>query len=381
MNEQISVLICRSNPVSPDPRVEKEAHSLIQAGYRVQILGWDRSGELPTLEESAQGVIHRLGIRAGYARGIWNFFPLLRWQFGLLNWLMKHANEFEVIHACDFDTILPALVCKKLKRKKVIYDIFDFYAEHLRNTPGGIKRLIHSADLRAIDQADGVIIVDDARIKQIEGAHPKHLTVIYNSPQDVMPTPNQSANGRDLHPIRIAYIGLLQFERGLNEILEVLERHPDWMLDLAGFGGDETAILAKAARLSNVHWHGRIPYKKALELSSRANVLVALYDPAIPNHKVASPNKIFEAMMLGKPVIVARGTNMDRIIEDAQAGLVVPYGNTDELEAALLYLEKNPGIRDEFGKAARRAYETLYSWAVMEKRLLDLYRTITPATD
>jgi len=380
MNTPIKVLICRSNPIAPDPRVEKEAQSLLKAGYQTHLLGWDRTGELPTHEETAWGIIERLPIRAGYARGILNFFPLLRWQFGLLVWLLRHSDEFTLLHACDFDTILPTLFCARLKKKKLIYDIFDFYADHLRNTPEFIKALIRRVDLWAIGRADGLILVDESRIEQIAGAKPRRLAVIYNTPQDLRSTA-QAQLGSAASSIRLAYVGLLQYERGLIELIEVMQRHPDWRLDLAGFGGDEAAIRQRAAGNSNIRWHGRVPYSQALELSRQANVLVALYDPAIPNHRYASPNKIFEAMMLGKPVIVARGTNMDRIVEDAQCGLVVNYGAADELEETLARLERDAELREKLGRAARQAYEQHYSWAVMEARLTALYQQVISADE
>ncbi|MCC7129263.1 MAG: glycosyltransferase WbuB [Anaerolineae bacterium UTCFX2] len=380
MNTPIKVLICRSNPIAPDPRVEKEAQSLLKAGYQTHLLGWDRTGALPVYEETAWGIIERLPIKAEYARGILNFFPLLRWQFGLLVWLLRHSDEFALLHACDFDTILPALFCARLKKKKLIYDIFDFYADHLRNTPGFVKALIRRVDLWAIGRADGLILVDESRIEQIAGAKPRRLAVIYNTPQDLW-NAAQAQPGSAASSIRVAYVGLLQYERGLLELIEVMQRHPDWQLDLAGFGGDEAAIQQSAAANPNIRWHGRVPYSQALELSRQANVLVALYDPVIPNHRYASPNKIFEAMMLGKPVIVARGTNMDRIVEDAQCGLVVNYGAADELDDALARLERDAELREKLGRAARQAYEQHYSWAVMEARLTALYQQVISADE
>jgi len=367
----VRVMICRSNPIAPDPRVEKEAQSLCKGGYSVQIIGWDRSAVLPKQENMGWAVINRLTIQAGYARGMMNLFPLLHWQIGLLAYLLRHSEEFDILHACDFDTILPALVCKRLRNKRLIYDIFDFYSDHLRATPKMVKRLIRAVDIWAIGQADGLILVDDQRSRQIAGAHPKSLAVVYNSPQDA--EPEMGSAGEEETQIRMAYIGLLQLERGLLDVLEVLSRHPDWKLDLAGFGGDEAQILARAEGLRNVSWHGRVPYSKALALSARANVLIGLYDPNIPNHRFASPNKIFEAMMLGKPIIVARNTNMDRIIAESGAGIVVDYGDVDGLESALIRLDRDPALRARLGRSARQAYERQYSWAIMEKRLLGMY--------
>jgi glycosyltransferase involved in cell wall biosynthesis len=173
--------------------------------------------------------------------------------------------------------------------------------------------------------------------------------------------------------LRMAYIGLLQVERGLLQVLTVLRNHPEWHLDLAGFGGDEAIILNASANLPNVNWHGRVSYQQALQLSAAADVLFATYDPAIPNHKYSSPNKIFEAMMLGKPIIVAEGTNMDRMIADADCGYIVPYGDIPSLEKALQSLASNPELVRKLGVNARQAYETRYHWSLMSQRLTQLY--------
>ena len=80
--------------------------------------------------------------------------------------------------------------------------------------------------------------------------------------------------------------------------------------------------------------------------------------------------------MLGKPIIVARDTNMDRMIAAANAGLLVRYGDVDALETALRSLADRPDLRRELGANARRAYEQTYSWQVMEARLKMLYEEI-----
>jgi glycosyltransferase involved in cell wall biosynthesis len=390
------ILITRSNPIAPDPRVEKTARTLCVAGYPVTLLGWDRTGLSPAVHQEENGIrIFRLPVHAEFGKGLGNLPNLLRWQIRLFRWLVAHRREYDIIHACDFDTVLPALLCKRLWGKRVIYDIFDFYADHLRATPTSLKRLIRWGDLKAIGWADALILVDDSRWEQIAGAQPKRSAVIYNSPeepsfllgqaekpemQDGLYTASEAGTPASMRPaakLRLAYIGLLQVERGLLEILDVLGRHPEWSLDLAGFGGDEEQILAIARALPNVNWHGRVPYPQALELSRNADILFATYDPSISNHRYSSPNKVFEAMLLGKPVLVARNTNMDRMIEEAGCGLVVDYGDVPSLEKALTRLQKDEELRRHLGSRARAAYETRYSWAAMQARLLKLYDEVT----
>ncbi len=370
------ILIIRSNPISPDPRVEKTAGSLSMDGFDVVALGWDRSGKLPT-EQDLNGLhISRLSIPARYGTGLINLPALLFWQIGLLWWLLTHHRSYQVIHACDFDTIIPALVCKLLWKKPVIYDIYDFYADHLRRTPGFLKKLIRRIDYWAIGKADGVILVDEARREQIRGSHPKICISIYNSPNDIL---RQDAKEPLPHPenaLRITYVGLLQVERGIFEMVDVLRRHPDWRLDLAGFGGDEDKIVALIKDIPNITWHGRINYQRTLDLSRQADILFATYDPSIPNHRFSSPNKVFEGMMLGKPIIVAEHTNMDRMIKEANCGIVVPYGEIPALENALTLLANDSHLRETLGANARRAYDETYSWQKMQVRLKAFYLQI-----
>ena len=372
------ILICRSNPIDPDPRVEKTATALATDEYQVIILGSDRTGVLPSsglLGDPSLGiVIHRLPIEAEYGHGLANLPNLLRWQWGLIKWLVNHRQAYDLIHACDFDTIIPALFSKLLLGKKIVYDIFDFYADHLRATPSSIKRLIRWVDLRAIGWADALILADETRYEQIAGAKPKRSTVIYNTPttytQPLKKPPHLE------NSFRLAYVGLLQVERGLLEILKILEDHPDWRLDLAGYGGDEAQILAKTDGMPNVHYHGRVEYDRALQISQSADVLFATYDPEIPNHRYASPNKVFEAMMLAKPIIVAQGTNMDRIVGEANCGLAIPYGDLGALETAIRTLASDACLRAKLGENGFQAYQNNYSWDLMRSRLLELYKSV-----
>ncbi len=379
------VLILRATPVHPDPRVEKVGRTLLQAGFSVQALGWDRSGELPAEETQAGFPIRRLAVRAPWQRGVSNLPALARWQAAALNWLRLHRGEYDLVHACDFDAVTPALWARRLWGKKVVYDIFDFYADMLRATPGALKSIVRWLDLGAIGEVDAVILADEARRQQIAGSHPRRVEVVCNTPEDVLPEiAEEPAEGpseehdRSQAPaaqLRLAYAGLIQVERGLLPLLEVLAAHPEWRLDLAGEGAERGLILSEARRLPNVAYHGILPYREALRMNYQADVLPAFYNPAIPNHRYASPNKLFEGMMLGRPVLAARGTGFDRLVNSLYCGLVVDYASLEQLDSALHKLE-DASLRQRLGQNGRRAYEQSYSWGRMAERLVNLYRQV-----
>lgn len=368
------IVFLRSNPVSPDPRVEKEARALAEAGYVVRVFCWDRNASFPKFEYNDFGIIERAHIKAKYGSGLNNIIPLALFNFALIWYLFRNAKNYDIIHACDFDVVLPAIFVRLILKKKVVYDIFDFYSEMLRNTPKFIKFILKRLDIKLIGIADAVIIADESRRKQISGSNPKKLVVIYNSPEL---SDKCIESGFISSSFRLVYVGLLQRERGIMQIIHILKDKPDWKLDLAGYGGDEDVILESLNGMSNVKYHGRVSYLEALKMSSMANVIFATYDPVIPNHRYSSANKLFEAMALGKPIVVARGTGMDEIVTKFDLGYVVDYGDIDQLMSVLNDLSMwTPEKKRRFSVHAKKVYEEHFAWKIMKYRLIHLYEQL-----
>jgi glycosyltransferase involved in cell wall biosynthesis len=122
-----------------------------------------------------------------------------------------------------------------------------------------------------------------------------------------------------------------------------------------------------------VEYIGFIPYEKVIEGAFRADVLFAFYDPAIRSNKYASPNKLFEAMMCGKPIIVNAETTAAKIVDKERCGITVPYGDICAIRSAIIRLRDDRKLRVMLGKNGRMAYQRHYDWKLMERRLLELY--------
>lgn len=366
--------------MAPDPRVERQARALAAEGFKVHMLCWDRSADHETEETRSYATLTRVAIPAGFGQGMRNIPALIKWQFAVLKWLWKNRESYHFIHACDFDTVIPAVVMKAVAGKRIVYDVFDFYADSSKGAPWWLRAVLKWIDFRIMNLADAVIIVDETRKRQIAGARPKRLEVIYNSPdipRSSFTSNKASSQPYSDEPLRIAYVGVLQLERGLIELLQLLKRRRDFFLDLAGFGADEKTILKAMTGMPNARFHGVVSYERALELASGAHVLIATYDPRIPNHRFSSANKLFEAMALGKPIIVARGTAMDELVERYGLGIVVEYGHIPDLEAALDDIQKwTAEERIRFSNHARKCYELYFSWTIMKQRLIALYREV-----
>jgi len=369
-----SVVILRANPIDPDPRVEKTARALASAGAAVTVLGRASASGM-TLTEAGEGLeIKRLKPALRTRKGLWNLPGLCVWQWNAFFWMIRNRKTYTALHACDLAAVIPALWAGRILSVKVVYDIFDLYADTLNRTPGWMVRLVRQVELSLIGAADALILADDSRIDQIRGSKPKRVTIINNTPEEYIPTASTGLKPEQ-SKLHIVYVGTLEWRRGLREWMEVVRRHADWSLLLTGRGRDEGEIRALAKGIANIVVTGPVIYEWALALEAAGDVIPATFDPGVPNHRYASPNKLYEAMMLGKPIVCAAQTGMDEIVHSAECGIVISYGKTEELERALIQLA-DAALRDRLGRNGQRCYREKFAWPVIRARLLALYKEI-----
>jgi glycosyltransferase involved in cell wall biosynthesis len=304
--------------------------------------------------------------------------PKMLW-FWLVLFTSLLKERFDALHAVDFDTLPPALLAAKLKGKKFVYDNTDFYAEG-GSVPGALRPAIRFADKLLMRFADTVIVVDECRLPYLPDAVRAKAEIVYNSPPDMLgglqvsSFPRVPAKGSKL---RVVYSGSLIEQRYTLELADAVGRSDGTEMIIAGFGPKEFVdkVIAKASAYGNVSYIGKnSSLQESLALVSTADAVFSLNDPAIPNNKMMSSNKLFEAMMLGKPVVVIRGTSMDEKVRTFKCGLVVENGDPESLAGALRFLMEEPDLARQMGENGRRAYENLYDWKFMTERLAKLYQ-------
>lgn len=368
------IAFIRGTGIFNDSRSTKEILALIEDGYHVEVLGWDRGGNALAQCQAAFATVSEqitfsfYGVRAENGLGIKNIHKLLgwfRWIFKTLKSIHKQTPIFAV-HACDLDTgIAASRFCKK-KNIKLVYDIFDYYID-THYIPSILRGAVEKEEIKTINFADVTVICTEERKEQIEKATPKKLIIIHNSPE--------------LHETKAeedfdyCYCGALSDMRLIEETLETYPQNNDLRFVFAGYGphAEKAADLAK--NYENFTFNGSVPYATVLSLEARARVLSAIYEPSIRNHRLCAPNKFYEALALGKPIIVCKGTGIDQIVLKNDLGRVIDYDAKDFYKA-LRELSTNDNLRHEMGRRARKLYEDNYHWKIMKGILLEAYRAL-----
>ena len=382
---KLRTVLLRTNSCLPDPRVEKEAGSLITLeNMQLRVVCWDRDGRRGNFAEilelpGGRVPILRFGVPASWGGGMKvNFFPMLKFEWKLFWWLIFHQKEYDAIHACDLLTGLPAVIPCKLFRKKLVYDIFDYYAA----TTHGPKRLLDffsKLENGVVNMADVTIICSEKRREQIAGTNPRKLVVLHNAPssEQVIKAGLDSRVEVQGRPDRtkIVYVGNLVEDRFILKALACAKDMPEVEFHIGGFGAQEELVRSMARQQENIYFYGKMAYQDVLALERQCHIMLALYDPSVPNHAYAAPNKFYEALALGKPLVMFRNTGMDCAVEEFDIGAVCEPTEEGLLESFRTLTARKT---DWSGMSERMQalFRSDYSWDIMGKRLCGIYRDL-----
>ena len=371
------VLMLLTNPFRPDPRVHKEARSLTEAGYKVSIIAWDRDMASPE-EEVVDGIsIKRFGPESGYDSFFDHLINLPRF------WMrsISHAKkmDIDIVHAHDLDTLLPGVMIRRRKKIPLVYDAHESYSRMISGSSPSmwLIKLIDRVERWLSSKADLIITVND-RLKKMLEPSGKDPIVVMNCP--VLPDATQY----DPQKIRkemgigdqfvIIYIGVLEKDRFLLESINAMKgsKDKDILLLIGGYGTLEDEIKKNSEGMANVRFLGRIPADKVMPYTAASDMVLCMFNPADLNNQIGTPNKLFEAMANGKPIIVTKGILSGDIVTGEKVGLAVGYSEKDFLKG-VDRISNDKAILSQMQASGWQAAEARYNWKEMSNRLVEAY--------
>jgi glycosyltransferase involved in cell wall biosynthesis len=147
----------------------------------------------------------------------------------------------------------------------------------------------------------------------------------------------------------------------------------DVIVILLGDGKEKTTLQAQAERmgLGNVLFLPPVPKTGMAEALAAADACLAILKP-LPEYRTTYPNKVFDYMAAGRPVVLAIDGVIRQVVESAGCGLFAQPGNPPALAVAIKALASDPQKSLAMGFAGRRALEEDFSRAQMAERLLSI---------
>lgn len=280
--------------------------------------------------------------------------------------------------------LIPVGVLLKLFGKKVIYDVHEdykkailvsYYLPHCtRKTVGWLTNLVERISSGFFDAI--ISATDD--IHEIFRNH-KMSAIVRNYP--LLSSFNASGTvqhrGKKDNRFKIIYAGSLSPERGLTQIIRAMELIDDFekiRLVLCGiFSPDSYEKEVRNMKgFERVDYYGLIDYKILPEYFIQSNAGIINFLPE-SIHLKAMPNKLFEYMASGLPVITSNFPLWREIVEGNSCGICVNPMNTKTIAEAIQWIFDYPNEAKQMGENGRKAVIKKYNWELESKTLLSVY--------
>jgi glycosyltransferase involved in cell wall biosynthesis len=291
----------------------------------------------------------------------------------------------DVYHFHDPELMIVGLLLKR-RGKKVIWDVHEHYPNSILDKyyiAKPLRRLISkSFDLfeRVAVRCFDYVIYTTAFVGQRYQTMKVRSAPIENYPilklSETFPRDPQK---------RIIYLGGMARIRGMVELIEafalVVRKHPDWELCLVGssrpasFAQELKDLAGKLGVEANVKFIPWVPYEEKERWSSQAAMGVITYLPCA-NNTSCLPNKLFDYMLVGLPVVASDFPLYQDVVERNHCGLTVDPTRPAEIARALEYLIEHSGEAGQMGENGRRAVLETYNWEKESRKLLHIYDTV-----
>jgi glycosyltransferase involved in cell wall biosynthesis len=365
-----------TNAFDPDPRVHREATALLQSGYCVTIIGWDRDATAKPVEEIDGIHIERICVPSKHARGMGQLFFLLRfWYKALFRSLRK---EFAVVHAHDFDTLLLGYLLARLKRARLVYDAHESYVDMMHQLPAFFRRLIYMTESWLLRRANLVITVGELLRDHLSMRGAKRAVVVGNWQDPLQFKFDAGALAAVRNQLGISdgkaavcFIANLGRERQLPPLLDAMRRSPHIHLILGGNGPCRDIAEAAARECNNISYLGPVPSDQIPLFTAASDAVFYGFDPKNPNSRFSAPNKLFEALGAGKMIMTADFGEIGRIVTTERCGVILRDYSVEAITEAFRILGTPESER--MGEAARQLGLLKYNWEVARNMLVEQY--------
>lgn len=375
----LGVAFIRNSDVRYDTRLRKAMYESMACGLPSHFFGWirdggDRPSKHQLINKEEINTTYFL-LQAKFGNGFKNIFKLIAFNLWLFKNLVLQRRSYNSIYVCDLDVAVPAIIMKLIFRKKIIYDIFDFYS-HTHSIQKNLKILVEKVEYSVCRLSDFVIVCTEKRASELKDKTGIDPIVIFNTP-NLSNKPSDYEKDKTVNKMfSIVYVGTLPAtSRLLVEITEKIKINPEIEFHVAGTGPLEDYFNAAARLNANIFFYGQITNLDALNLQNSADILFATYDPSLEINRKSAPNKVYEAMALSKPIIVCCNTDADSVITENQCGHSITYDAVEFMYVVNKY-KKNNYLKRLHGSNGFKLYQKNYSWSICRDKLHQIFKLL-----
>lgn len=374
-----SIISLVLNNFTNDSRVHKEAESLSVLNKDVTVVAL-HEGELEEFQSTELYKIHRLKLTTR-KWGRFKFIQLLKYIEFFIRFVWKYRKE-DTFHCHDLPA-LPIGVFMKLitfGKANVIYDTHEFAINDVPYESKKRQKAKFYTERFFIKYADKVITVSESIAKEYQALYGiKKPYLLLNCPK-YNPEIFQDNVFRSLfklpeNSLIFLYQGALTPGRGIEFLLKFFSenKNKDHVLVLMGYGSLEPLVKEYVLNSSNIHLKEAVPPHDILRFTSSADIGISFIQDSCLSYRYCLPNKMFEYLMSGVPVIVSNLPEMVGVIEKYSVGVTVKENTNKSFNQAirsLLSIDKDTLV------ANINNAKSDFCWEKQELVLKEIYESL-----
>jgi len=376
------------NEVRTDFRVMREATALAEAGFVVSVLDVERDSTRP-VEEDMRGVHVKHLMKPHWYTPTRNLQRIVRSAEKLIcSTLTMIQTPADIYHAHDVNALPECYITAIVHRKPLIFDAHELPLDEPDPTRWRhLRALLIRLLTGIISRCSGVITVSSPIAQEIRNRYrTSNVTVIRNIPAyQGVPQSNRLRQHLGLGPeVRIAlYQGNLQSDRQLDRLVRAaafLEQGIVIVLMGKGIGETPFELEALAARegvANRVKIAPPVPYAELMEWTASADIGLVVYAPDHSlNVQMCLPNKLFEYLMAGLPVLATPLDAVADILNTYDVGRIVPSLAPADVAAAINATLEDQVALEHMRRNALEAVRNDLCWEKEQQQLIRLYHDI-----
>jgi glycosyltransferase involved in cell wall biosynthesis len=302
---------------------------------------------------------------------------------------LRAAPPTDLVHAMAYMGVPAGLRLGRRDRAPVVYDARDIYidAQNIARMPAPLRGVFARLERGWARSASRVMTVNVpyGEVMAARWDVPMPAVVLNCSYRQAVldPAPRRFHERLGLDPgIRVVlYQGGFSRDRGIEQLLEAIPSIEGAVLVLLGYGVLEDELRGRIAAGGlgrQVHILPAVPPDELLGWVASADVVAMPIQPSNLNHRLTTPNKLFEAMAVGVPVVASDLPGMATIVRQTGCGVVCDPTDPAAIAAAVRsILEAHPDERAAMRARALAAAHDTYSWEAQLEVLIAEYARLT----
>ena len=315
------VIVSVINDLVTDQRVNKSCLTLQKAGFEVLLVG-RRQRKSPPMDERPYKS-HRMKLL--FEKG-----PFFYAEFNIRLFIFLLFHRCNCLLSNDLDTLLPNFWISKLKRVPLIYDSHEYFTEvpELVSRPK-VQRVWKRIEEYVVPKLPEMITVCQSIAELFHEKYGIKVHVIRNIPmRKMLPAPaSREEVGLDPNKHILVLQGSgINIHRGSEELVDAMAYLNDCQLVIIG-GGDVLPILKAKVAANNwddrVKFFPRMPYQKMMAITQLAELGFTLDKDTNLNYRFSLPNKLFDYIQAGVPIVASHLTEIERIITHYNIGTFI----------------------------------------------------------